>query len=338
MNGDVEELLQEGLGRLTAGARIPPDLLAKACVRQRRRKLARRAVLAGATAAVTAAALVAVSSGGTPARTPAGGHQAQANGGGPVRAASGGGTAAHTAAYVIRRVERALAGQHLVFVGHTTSTWGPSITWAYGPRHRWEELTGRGCGHALPSGECTHRGPSEPYLAQGTALVGGKLTGVYVTYFDRRWSLVPAPTPASACSVTGALEMGGPPIPANHWANFINATLACGAASVAGHAWIGGVQTTKITGSQVAVKLSPGYAQAVHQKRARVRWTLYVNPKTYLPVRIYSSTQTFGGPGSGTLTSSVTDVRWLPPAAANIAQALVTIPAGFRHVNSPASQ
>jgi hypothetical protein len=31
-------------------------------------------------------------------------------------------------------------------------------------------------------------------------------------------------------------------------------------------------------------------------------------------------------------------VRWLPPTAANIAQALVTIPAGFHHVNSPASQ
>jgi hypothetical protein len=337
MNGDVGELLQEGLGRLTAGVRIPADLLGKACVRQRRRKLARRAVLAGATAAVTAAALVAVSAGGTPARTPAGSHQAQPSGGGPPGVASGAGRA-HTVAYVIRRVERALAGQHLVFVGHTTSTWGPSITWAFGPRHRWVEFTGSGCGHALPSGECTHRGRSEPYLAQGTALIGGKLTGVYVTFFDRKWSLVPAPAPASACSVTGALEMGGPPVPTNHWADFINATLACGAAHVAGHSWIGGIETTKITGSQVAVKLSPGYGQAVHQKRARVRWALYVNPRTYLPVRIYGSTQTFGGPVGGTLVSSVTDVRWLPPTAANIAQALVTIPAGFHHVNSPASQ
>jgi hypothetical protein len=63
-----------------------------------------------------------------------------------------------------------------------------------------------------------------------------------------------------------------------------------------------------------------------------------VNPKTYLQVRIYGSTQTFGGPAGGTQSSSVTDVQWLPPTAANIAQALVTIPAGFHHVNSPASQ
>src|SRR5689334_7994221 len=111
MNGDVEELLQEGLGRLTAGVRIPADLLGKACARQRRRKLARRAMLAGGTAAVTAAALVAVTAGagGTPARTIAGGARGQATAGGP---------AAHAVAYVIRRVERALSNQRLVFVGH----------------------------------------------------------------------------------------------------------------------------------------------------------------------------------------------------------------------------
>jgi hypothetical protein len=338
MNADVEELLREGLDRLTAGVRIPPDLLERACVR-RRRRLARRGVLIGGMAAVTAAALVVVTPGGrgTPARTAAGSQRAQASGS-PPGVASGGGPAAHAVAYVIRRVEHALAGQRLVFVGQTTSAMGPSITWAYGPRHRWVEFTGSGCGHALPNGECTRRGSSEPYLAQSTALIGSKLTGVYVTFFDRKWSRLPAPAPASACSVTGALEMGGPPVPANHWANFINATLACGAAHVDGHAWIDGVKTTKITGSQVAVKLSPGYGKTVRQKRARVRWALYVNPKTYLPVRIYGSTQTFGGLAGSMLFSSVTDVRWLPPTAANIAQARVTIPAGFRQVSSPASQ
>ena len=29
------------------------------------------------------------------------------------------------------------------------------------------------------------------YLAQGTALVGGKLVGAYVTYFDHKYSLSP---------------------------------------------------------------------------------------------------------------------------------------------------
>jgi hypothetical protein len=31
-------------------------------------------------------------------------------------------------------------------------------------------------------------------------------------------------------------------------------------------------------------------------------------------------------------------MRWLPPVAANIAQSLVTIPAGFQRVSSPADR
>lgn len=319
---NVGDLLREGLDRLAAGARVPPDLADKACAHQRRRKVAFRAALAGATAAVTAATLVVVTAGagGTPAQTSTGGVQAG------------------TTAYVVRRVEKALAGQHLVFVGHTASSSGPSITWAYGPRHRWQEYTGSSCGHALPDGSCTHRGGSQPYLAVGTALIGGKLTGVYVTYYHRRWSLLPEPPPASACSTRGALEMGGPPIPTNHWAALINATLACGAATVTGHVEIDGVDTTKITGSPVTVKLPPGEAKAVHETWARARWTLYVNPRTYLPVRISGSTETFGGSAGSTLFASITDVQWLPPTAANIAQTLVTIPAGFQQVSSPADQ
>ncbi len=319
---DVGDLLREGLDRLTAGVRIPAGLAGKARAHQRRRRVALRAAVAGAATAVTAAALAAVTggAGGAPARTGAGGVQAG------------------TTAYVVRRVENALAGQHLVFRGRTASTGGPSITWAYGPRHRWEELTGSGCGHALPNGACSHRGGSEPYLAQGTALIGGKLTGVYVTYYNRKWSLLPESTPASACSTTGALEMGSPSVPVGHWADFINATLACGTATVSGHVRIDGVETTKITGSPVTVTLPPGEAKAVREKWARTRWILYVNPQTYLPVRIYGSVQAFGGPAGSTLFASTTDVQWLPPTAANIAQALVTIPPGFHQVSSPAGQ
>ena len=123
---------------------------------------------------------------------------------------------------------------------------------------------------------------------------------------------------------------------ANNWSDFIHATLACGAANVTGHVRIDGVDTTKITGVPVTVRLSKGYAGAVRERWARARWILYVNPRTYLPVRMYGSTQTFGGPGRGTLFASVTDVRWLPPTAANTAKALVTIPAGFHRVSSPA--
>jgi hypothetical protein len=238
--------------------------------------------------------------------------------GAPARPAAGG-TQARTVAYVVNRVEKALAATNLVFYGHSVSNGGPDRTWAYGPRNRTEEH---------------FRGA--PFTTQGTALIHGKLTGVYVMYFEHEWSLLPEATPASACSRTGALEMGGPPLPMNHWSSFINQTLACGAASVTGHVRINGMETTKITGRQVTVRMSPGEARAVHEKWARARWTLYVNPRTYLPVRIIGSSEAFGGSGGRTLFRSVTDAHWLPPTRANIAKALVTIPAGFRQVSSPA--
>jgi hypothetical protein len=323
MNTDLEQLLRDGMERFTAEVQAPAGL-AHTVGRLRRRHRAVRTAVACGTAAVTAAAAVAVIAGvsGGLARHGAGAAQAR------------------TVAYVVRRVENALAGEHLVFRGTTTSTWQTSSTWAYGRRDRFEEFTGKACGHTLPNGECTHHGGSVPYLASGTALIGGKLVGAYVTYFDRRYSLSPlrGRGPASACSTTSALAMGGPPVPTDHWSEFIHATLACGAAKVTGHVWIGGVETTKITGAPVKVRLAAGYAKAVRERWARARWILYVNPTTYLPVRMYGSTQTFGGPGHGTLFASVTDVRWLPPTAANTAKALVTIPAGYHRVSSPAGQ
>jgi hypothetical protein len=318
MNGDIEELLREGVDRFTADVPVPADLVARARTRVRQRRIATRAALACGTAAATAAAVIAAT-------------------GGP--GVTGGAMKARTTAYVVSRVETALASQHLVLRGRTTGGgWGPSTSWSYGPRHRFEEFTGSGCGHALPDGSCTHRGESEPYLAQGTALVDGKLTSVYLTYFNRKWSVISESIAPNACSSTGTLEMGGPPPATSNWPAFIKATLACGAATVTGHAVIDGVDTLKITGSPVTIKLPQDQAKAYRETWLRERWTLYVNPKTYLPVRLSSSSEMFGGPAPSTHSASVTDMQWLQPTAASIAKALVTIPAGFRQASSPADQ
>jgi hypothetical protein len=302
MTLDVEDLLRQGMERFAEQVPVPSGLAHRAA-RARRRRLATRAAAAAGTAAVAAAAVIAATGGAD---------------------AGGSATQARTTAYVVSRVEKALAGQHLVLRGHTAGGgWGPSFYWAYGPRNRFMELTGSG----------------EPFIAVGTALIGGKLTGVYVTYYNRKWSLLPeGAAPASACSMTGTLEMAGPAAPARDWPAFIHATLACGAAAVTGRTWIGGVETVRITGSPVTEKLSPGEARAIHEKWLRSRWTLYVNPHTYLPVRLSGSNYTYGGPMPSYYTTGATDIRWLRPTAANIAKTLVTIPPGFRHVRSPASQ
>ena len=322
----VEEEPPLGFGAADVLAR------ARAHTHRRRRKIAARAALACATAAVTAAAVIAVTAPGT-------------------RPDTGGVTNARTTAYVIRRVETALAAENFVIQGRATGSMtvlvhghpvrsidGLTSSWAYGKRSRTEAFTGRDCGHVLPDATCTHRGGSEAYFADGTALVGGRLTGAYVTYYDHKYSLYPlGHAHLKACSVTAQLELGGPAVTVPNWPAFIKAMLGCEAATVTGHARIGGVQTTVISGL-IDVPLSKGYARTVREARVRVRYTLYVDSATYLPVRVYGSTETYGGAGGPTVSAYVTSVRWLPPTKANIAKALVTIPPGYTQVNSPANQ
>lgn len=324
MSTDVEELLHEGMERFTTGVHAPAGLAATAGRLRRRRRRAIQAAAACGTAAVTAAAvLIAIAAGG--AAAPAGGSTAQA----------------HTVAYVVSRVKAALATENLVYYGKTTGTDGPSSAWAYGQRWRWEEFTGSGCRTVTSTGDCAHQGGSVRFLATGTARVGGKLTTAYVTYYNREYSLSPITEslPTSACSRTARLEMAGPaPTPGDHWSDFINATLACGAARVTGHVWINGTATIQITGKPITVRLPPGEARAVREKWTRAGWTLYVDPRSYLPVRITATNTTFGGPAATTFGSLVTNVQWLKPTVANRAKALVRIPPGFHRVSSPASQ
>jgi hypothetical protein len=238
-------------------------------------------------------------------------------------------TGVRTDAYVVlRHVQGALANTHLVMAARTQESLGGSTiswaTWADGSRSRTVEFS---------------HGRSEVVLAAGTALVGGKLTSAYVTYYNRKYSLSPqVPTPVHPCSTRAALELGGPSIPVGDWRALIGGSLGCGAAAVSGHVRINGVETTKITGKPVTMRLPLGEAREIGEKWLTARWTLYVNPTTYLPVRMASSTRTFGGRWPSSTDSSVTDVRWLPPTQANIAKARVTIPAGFHRVSSPADQ
>jgi len=329
MNTGFEELVRDSMERFTEDLRVPADLVGKARrAHQRRRRFAGTAVVALGTAAVTTAAVIA-------AAVPR----------------TGGVTNAQTTAYVIKRVQNALAAENFVIQGQATSAMtvsvhghrvtsdnGPTMSWSYGERSRFVEFTGSSCGHVPASGNCTHGGGSELYLANGTALIGGKLTGAYVTYFDHKYSLYPVgQTGVKACSRTAQLGLGAPSVTMPNWPAFIKAMLGCGEATVTGHARIGGVETTVISGS-IDVPLPKGYARTVRETRDRVRYTLYVDSTTYLPVRAYGSDETYGGAGGPTTSVSVTNVQWLPPTTANIAKALVTIPPGYTQVSSPAQQ
>jgi hypothetical protein len=307
MNTDVEDLLCDGMRRFTTGVQAP-DGLARAAGRLHRRRMVVRATAACGSLAVVAAAAVVIA-GGAAAAGPAMLSPAQQR---------------HVA-YVTSRVESALGHPDLVYVGWSHGNgWGDISTWAYGSKYRVVAWNGSG----------------RPGWVEGTALVGGKLTYTYVTYFDDKYSLDPvASLPANACTTDDELALGGPAYPNAGWSQFIDETLRCGSASVTGNVLINGVETTEITGKPVTVPLSSGYSKVVNEKYATVRWTLYVNPATFLPVRMYGSTETYGGKAGNQTSSSVTNVQWLPPTPANVAQALVTIPPGFHlYTGNPGNQ
>ena len=91
----------------------------------------------------------------------------------------------------------------------------------------------------------------------------------------------------------------------NGWPAFIRSQLACGAYRVAGRQVIDGINTIKITGDGG-------------------RFTFWVNPATYLPVRAI-------------LGQRQPDFRWIPATPARLAQLKVTAPAGFKQVPAPAA-
>jgi hypothetical protein len=318
MNTDVEDLLRDGMERFTDGVSAPAGL-ARAAGAMHRRRTAVRAALASSTAAVLAVVAVIA-----------------------VVAAAGAGTGASDArsvAYVTRQVQRAVANDNMVYVGRTASNSGPSVTWAYGRQSRWimywptADYRDRVVnGQRLWGFPPQYRG--QAYSAMGSALVDGKLMGVYLIYPDRKYNLSGGlPTQASPCTTTGSLELGGPAVVGVNWKSFIEEMLACGAASATAHVRIDGTETTKITGKPVTVRLPGGQSKAVREKWATVRWALYVNPKTYLPVRMSGSLTTYGGPAGPTVSSGYTNVQWLPPTKANIAKTIVTIPPGFKQTS-----
>jgi hypothetical protein len=315
MNTDVEELLRDGMERFTQDVSAPAGL-ARAAGALHRRRVAIRATMASSAAAVVAvSAVIAV-----------------------VAVAGARSSRAQTVAFLTSQVRRAVASENMVYVGRTTSTYGPSTVWAYGKQSQWVEYWPTADGNQVVNGQRQWDFPpqyrGQAYSAEGTARVGGKLMGAYVIYPDQKYNLSrQLPTQGSACTTTGDLELGGPAVVGVNWKSFIEQMLACGAASETGRVRVDGVETTKISGKPVTVKLGPGEGRAVREKWVTVRWALYVNPATYLPVRIEGSTKTYGGAAGATVSSEVTNVQWLRPTKANIAKTIVTIPPGFQQVS-----
>ena len=306
MNTDVEELVREGMHRLAAVTEAPTGLVGRARRRLRRRRLAAVSAIAGAAAAITAGALMA---GGA---------------GGPVDTIS----RAQTTAYVIGRVENALATLATTnVVVQTDTTFSPAFPavtqWTY--RHD-VRVVQSGVMH-LPGVPWAQ---GQVSWAAGTAIIGGKRVYVQADYRHHQWYpagggflVVP-----NGCSHLYLAEFNSVNRP-----GYVRQTLACGVFKVAGHARVNGRNTIKITGSMTEPHWWARVPHAEGRGAMHVEVTLYVDPSTYLPVKVVWNNWSHAVTGGRLLRGTIRqDIRVLPPTPRNVAKATIAIPAGFRKV------
>ena len=134
--------------------------------------------------------------------------------------------------------------------------------------------------------------------------------------------------PPYSCSVQ--LDVVEFNLPGN-WPAYIRRALSCGLFRLAGHAPVNAVQAIRLTGSQ-ADRHFWSFPHAAGRGPLRVGVTLYVNPKTYLPMLVIWDNRTHhrdGRPWDGTVRD---DITALPATPGNIAKANVTFPASFHRV------
>ena len=295
--------VQEG----TADLRPSAGPSREAVRRGRRRRLALRSVAAVAAALIAGAvALAAVG-------VPGAGHDGTE---GPVV----------DAAYVVKRVDSALSAagsgqiaQMTVTTTRSAALPGGATTtttaqeWSYGSR--WRSVTYSPARHLV--------------YDEGS---GSASVYTLVNYLTRTWArqpglgrptvLVPqGPGPRSCEPVVAALPLlfqpGLPGIdfpassPPATVAAALRAAISCGTLTLAGQQRVDGIDAIELT-SRLGSLISE---------------TIWVNPRTYLPVRVIVRLDA-GLPA----TQRTVDITWLQPTARNLADLTVPIPAGFRQV------
>jgi hypothetical protein len=314
MTDNVEELLREGIDRLTAGADVPAGLLTRARRRNRQRRRAIWTAAVAGTAVVAAAAVVATSS-----PQPHSGSLQQQD-----------------ISYVVSRAQQALAGltqaNAIQVVEETASQpdgFGLTVLDMNASDGTGAQPAALGGVQADRMVDWTSPGLSlyQGFSADGklvfatsfgnvTSRAGKKVDEAYGAAYSARiqWHSplvggVDLPATPTTCQDVLGTEPGD-------YQTQIAKALSCHLYSLAGRQEIDGVNTIKLV-----LKPQPGL---------NIGQTLWIDPSSYLPIReAYSDVQPDGK------TVGLTDnFQWLPRNAANLAalRAAVqqsAIPAGF---------
>jgi hypothetical protein len=302
MNTELEQRLRADMERATWDVRVPPGLAVKAYQHYQKRTRTTRAVAAAGAAAVLAAGTLTVAEvTGAFGRTTSGPQ-------------------VRTTAYVISRVEGAVSARDLAnMVAYTRTVYPAGTTLQPVPGG----VTGSGGPGARSSGGSGyellwayhHATKLSAFTAAGhrvfdERLAVGKqsIATTVLTYASHTWWTTQSARPAgngsasAGCLPGGQIRLSGGT--ANAWPDFIRSQLACGGYTVAGKQALSGVDALRITGNS-------GH------------FTLWVNPVTYLPMRLEA----------GGLVQI--NFQWLRPTAANLAMLNMSIPASFHQVAPP---
>lgn len=322
MSADLEQLLREGIDRLTAGADVPAGIVGRARRRHRQRRIAIRITAAAGTALVIAvAAVVAVSGAG----------RAPRSGGGPVQ----------TVADVTSRAQQALAAQAAKGQAiEEERVSGHGLTFGFTVLNMALSREQNPAGSAVVPGVLanvtaprsiawTYRGRS---LHEGISATGALVFHNTIRTVTRRsgrqvTEVFGAAYPARTRWHTIVRGQSGPAPPVcqmglvapsgSNWRADLSKLLSCGLFRLDGRQQVDGAEAIKLV--------------SVPRRSLPARETVWVNAATYLPVRVSAGWVPAHGPRS-VITY---DYRWLPPTRANLAawHAAVrraTIPPGFR--------
>ena len=303
MSTDVEDLLRQGMTRFTEDLRAPAGMIRRA-ERRRRRRLAQFSVTATAALAACAVVFAVLAVPGAP----------RGNAGRPAASVTATVGPVIDAAYVTKRVDAALSAAGPAEIAQltiTTDALGGATTaheWSYGDQ--WRSIV------YSPQGR--------PDYEEG----GDASVFTLVSYPARTWSrqsgVRGSGAPASghddclqaAVAMRSLLMPGAPQLgpaagtPASV-VTLLHTAVSCGSLILAGRQQVDGADAITLTS----------------RSGSPLTETIWVNPATYLPVRVVLRSAA----GSAALQHTA-DITWLQPTAQNLARLAVPIPAGFRRV------
>jgi hypothetical protein len=239
-------------------------------------------------------------------------------------------TGAQTVAYVISHTDAAItaavAGNSVVEVRTSYGPWNKAGIYIGGSSR--DSLLAARTDNWYYGSETDYPARTEGFTAAGrpifdtgqrpgsdTSTVVDDKPGVWWRYTTHVQPWTPPLGSALGCDAVG--QFAGVTSNPAFWPGWLHKLMACGEFKTSGTERVDGVDAIKV------IQVRPDGIDS----------TLWVDPSTYLPVRLVTESQ--NAPGGPYQLKQTDDIRWLPSTAGGLAGLTVPIPSGFVQVPPP---